>query len=228
MKAHDQSEKNSLYAGIIWIISGISLLTYGIMSFNNSNIPGIEEILALLANTQGKHIYIVAFISVFLEGLYLVGNFFPGASLVLLLAIISQANGPATFVTTMLTIFFGWCLAGTLNIYGAKIYQSKISKLPHDEKLKVRDQIWTTWFPSFRASYEVAQVVEGADTTKVFLSSLRVRFFATLFVGAIALAIPLFYDINHVSDRESIVVLLIIAVISFVVGAVKIRKYFFQ
>jgi hypothetical protein len=223
-----KTDKSQLYAGITWIISALALAIYGIMLFVNAQIPGMGELMDFLSSIDQKYIYLAAFISIFIEGLYFVGSFFPGASLVMVIAIISGANGYGVFLITLVLIFIGWSFAGLVNIYLAKIYRSKIVKLLHSDDYKIRDRIWTTWFPAFRSSHEVAQVVEGGHPFKVFISSLRVRFWATLFVGLLALIVPLMFDIQNSSDRESFVTIFIVFCISLIVGIKKIRDYFIK
>jgi membrane protein DedA with SNARE-associated domain len=221
-----KKNKSQLYAGIIWIISAIALALYGLIFFFNSQVPGMGELVSYLSSIDNKYIYLAAFISVFIEGLYFIGSFFPGASFVIILAIISGASGYVVFSTTLFLIFIGWSLAGIINIYFAKVYRDRIVKLMHTENYNIKDRVWTTWFPSFRSSYEVAQVIEGGHPVKVYISSLRVRFWATLFVGLLALIIPLIMDVDNTSDKESFVTILIILLISLIVGIVKVRKYF--
>lgn len=219
-------DKNKLYAGIIWIISAVALAIYGTLLFLNSEIPGIGELVNFLSTIDEKYIYLAAFISVFIEGLYFIGSFFPGASLIMIIAIISGVGGYVVFCTTLLLIFIGWSLSGMVNIYLAKIYRNKIVKLQHSEDYHVKDHVWTTWFPAFRSSYEVAQVIEGGHPIKVYLSSLRVRFWATLFVGVLALIIPLVFDVGNTSDSENFFTIFIVFCISLVVGIRKIKSYF--
>ena len=57
------------------------------------------------------------------------------------------------------------------------------------------------------------------------MSSLKVRFWATLFVGFLALLIPLLTDIKTSSDKESFVTILIVLGISLFVGIKKVRGY---
>ncbi len=218
--------KNQLYAGIIWIISAVALAIYGILLFLNSEIPGMGELVNFLSTFDKKYIYLAAFLSVFVEGLYFIGSFFPGASLVMIIAIISRTSGYVVFLTTLFLIFIGWSLSGIVNIYLAKIYRNKIIKLQHSEDYHVKDHVWTTWFPAFRSSYEVAQVIEGGHPIKVYISSLRVRFWATLFVGALALIIPFVFNIDNSSDSESFLTIFIVFCITLVVGIRKIRSYF--
>jgi hypothetical protein len=219
-------EKSQLYAGIIWIISALALVIYGILLSMNSQLPGMGELVKFLSEINKEYIYLAAFLSIFIEGLYFVGSFFPGASLVLIVAIISGAGGYIVFGMTLLMIFVGWSLAGMVNVYLAKIYRNKIAKLGHSEEYHVKDRIWTTWFPAFRSSYEVAQVMEGGRPMKVYLSSLRVRFWATLLVGGLALIIPFMLNINNLSDRESFLTIFVVASISLIVGTRKVRGYF--
>lgn len=195
------------------------------MLFFNSQIPGIKELVNFLSNIDDKHVYLAAFVAVFIEGLYFIGSFFPGASLVLIIAIISGTSGYVVFCTTLLLIFIGWSIAGIVNIYLAKIYRSKIIKLQHSENYQVKDRIWTTWFPAFRSSYEVAQVIEGGNLLKIYVSSLKVRFWATLFVGGLALIIPLVFDINNSSGRESFLTISVVFLISLATGLRKVKGY---
>ena len=90
--------KSILYAGIVWIISALSLTAYGIMGLFNAIIPGVEEMITFLSTVDGQYIYLGALIAILLEGLYFIGSFFPGASLVVILAILSQLNGYFVFL----------------------------------------------------------------------------------------------------------------------------------
>lgn len=218
--------KNSLYAGIIWIVSAIALAIYGILLFLNSEIPGTGELVSFLLTIDKRYIYLTAFLSIFIEGLYFIGSFFPGASLVMIIAIISGASGYVVFFITLSLIFIAWSLAGIVNIYVAKIYRNKIINLQHSEDYHVKDHIWTTWFPAFRSSYEIAQVIEGGYPVKVFISSLKVRFWATLFLGTLALILPIMFDINNLSDRESLLTIFMVFSISIIVGIRKVKIYF--
>lgn len=123
-------------------------------------------------------------------------------------------------------IFTGWSLSGLINIYLAKIYRSKIIKLQHSEDYHIKDRLWTTWFPAFRSSYEVSQVIEGGHPFKVFISSLKVRCWATLFIGIFALLIPFVIDINNSSNQENFLTIFIVFCISLIVGIKNIKNYF--
>lgn len=219
-------DKSQLYAGIIWVVSAIALLVYGFLLFNDSQIPGMSDLITFLSGIDTKYIYLSAFVSVFIEGLYFIGSFFPGASLVMVITIISGTNGYSVFLITLSLIFIGWSMAGMVNIYLAKIYRNKIIKLNHSEDYHVNDRIWTTWFPSFRSSYEVAQIIEGGHPLKVFISSLRVRLLAILLLGGLSLIIPLVFDVKETSEGDNFTVIAVVFIISLVVGIVKIKKYY--
>ncbi|HYC34685.1 MAG TPA: hypothetical protein VEC13_03040 [Candidatus Paceibacterota bacterium] len=222
IKAH----KNTLYAGIIWIISAVVLIIYGTLSIFSAHVPGVASLVKFLSSIDSTYIYVAAFISILIEGLYVIGSFFPGSSLIIIMAILSQVNGPLVFSMTILLIFVGWCISGAINIYIiARMYKAKFIKSKEIIDYEIKDRVFTTWYPSFRASYEVAQVAEGGDPFKVFLSSLRVRFLASLFVAGLALFVPFFFDINQVTNKEGRITILIVAAISLTVGMLKIRKY---
>ena len=85
--------------------------------------------------------------------------------------------------------------------------------------------MFTTWYPAFRANHEVAQIVEGGNPLKVFLSSLRVRLYASIFAGTVTYVSALLVDLEDISNEEGFVSLLIVALIMLMVGGVKIRAH---
>ena len=216
--------KAEVYSALVWIIAGATLSIYCLMGLFSTKIPGVEELVLFLSTLEGKYIYIAVFMAIFIEGLYLISSFFPGSTLVVIIALLSQLSGPLAFTFTMITIFVGWCLAGVVNIFLARTYRLKISKLQENSGLEVKDRIWTTWFPAFRANYEVAQIIEGANPKKVFLSSVRVKFWASMAAAICLLIIPLFIDINKLSNKEGYLSVAVIAGISFIVGFIKLRR----
>lgn len=221
-----KQNKSSLYSAIVWILAGIALVIYCVLGLLDTAVPGVEELVILLSTIDPKHIYLAAFISIFIEGLYFVGSFFPGSTLIVIVAILSQVSGPLVFIGTIITIFIGWCAAGAVNIYLAKTYRHKIARLPEQVHYEIKDRLWTTWFPSFRANYEVMQIAEGGNTRKVFFSSVRVKFWASLAAAVYVLIIPFFIDIKEVSNDEGFVSAVVIALISFAVGFYKLKMHF--
>ncbi len=221
----EKKNKGELYSGIVWILSACSLVTYGLLGLFSGRVPGVEQIVSFISNASGTYIYIAAFLSILIEGLYFLGSFFPGTTLIAIIALLSQVHGTMTLVTTVATIFLGWCTAGALNIFFAKTYRTQVLKQVHNDTYHVHDRLWATWFPAFRANYEVAQVAAGGNPMKVFLSSVRVKFLVSLAMIAGALIAPFIIDIHTVSNEEGFLSLAGIASISFVVGVIKIRSY---
>lgn len=217
------SNSSALYGSLVWIFSALVIFFYVAYALLGHQAPGVEQLVTFLQSVEGWQIYLAAFISIFIEGLYLVGNLFPGSTLVILIAILSQVGGPFSFVTTIILIFLGWSLAGGVNIVLAKLFHWSVLKKENQE-LEVRDRMWTTWFPAFRANYEVAQVSEGANLYKVLFSSVRVKFCVSIVMAMVTLLIPLFIDINESSNEEGFFVLGVIGAITLVVGLIKLRN----
>lgn len=212
------------YGALVWIVSGCALSTYGLLGILDVGIPGVEELVGFLENADGIYIYIAAFLAIFLEGLYFFGNFFPGSTIILILTILSQAGGPLVFVGTIATIFFGWCAAGAVNIIMAQTYQKKILGTSIAPNTTVSDSLFTTWFPAFRANYEVAQITEGGNPWRVFLSSVRVKFIVSLGMLVTTFLIPYVIDIKTVDNKEGFLSVAVVALIFFAVGIYKLRE----
>lgn len=213
------------YSGIVWILSSLTLLVYGILILTNQNIPGVETLVEFLSSIEERYLYAAAFLSIFIEGLYVVGNFFPGTTFVVLISVLSQAGGSSAFLITIFVIFIGWSLAGAINIAFTAWYGEKVLSRDTNPEYRIADRVWTTWFPSFRANYEVAQVTEGGDPLKVFLSSLRVKFLVSVIMIGCTALLPHIVDINEISDEEGVLSVFGVATISFTVGVFKVRKY---
>ena len=216
--------KQDLYGGIVWVIAACALFLYGLLFSVGAQVPGVEELIDFLSSVDGIYIYMAAFISIFIEGLYIIGSFFPGATLVTILAILSQQLSFITFLLTIIVIFIGWCIAGGINILSARYFNSWRKTIP-DGIYQVNDHLFTTWYPSFRANHEVAQIVEGGKPLKVLLSSIRVRFYASVFAGMLTYISALLIDLEDISNEEGLLSLLIVAFVTLIVGVVKIRDY---
>ncbi len=221
---NETTKKTFNYSALVWILSAVSLYIYCAMGFLNAKIPGVEELVKFLSAADQNHIYLAGFLSVFIEGLYFVGSFFPGTTLIIVISILSQITGFAVFAGTMFIIFLGWCLAGLINIIVAKFYLSKVAKQSEKLDYEVKDQLWTTWFPAFRANYEVAQITDGGNWVKVFFSSVRVKFLVTLAIGFGAMIVPFFIDIHSLNNEEGFASVAAVATISLIVGIHKIKK----
>lgn len=217
-------DRSEFYGSLVWIFSGLVMLTYGSIGLWGVRVPGVEQLVAMLQNTSGVYLYGAAFLAIFIEGIYVVGSFVPGSTLVLVLAILSQVGGFWTFVFTILAIFIGWCCAGAVNMAIGSFYKSAVLKSAPDDSFTIQDRFWTTWFPAFRANYEVAQVAQGGHPLRVFVSSVRVRFFASLAAAGGALLVPFVIDITQMRNEEGFLSLGIVATITLVVGVVKLRQ----
>lgn len=204
-------------AGTVWLLSGTFLLIYSILGLLHIKIPGAEDLVAFMSTTEGWYIYIAAFTAVLFEGLYLIGNFIPGTTLILVTAILASASGPLVFMGTILAIYIGWVLAGVINIFFMTRLFSRLSHTDSTEPA-VHDHFFTTWYPAFRANHEVAQVASGIPRKKVFLSSLRVRTLASGAAALGALIAPHIIDIRTISNEEGFSTVFAVAIICLSVG----------
>lgn len=203
-------------AGLVWIVSGGFLLLYSSFGLVGFNIPGVEELVMLATMSTGYYLYLASFLSIFLEGLYVVGSFIPGSTLVLMLAMLAGIAHPSVFFFTIVAIFLGWCLAGAVNIFIAAHF---LSPSPADlETLKVHDRFLTTWYPAFRANYEVAQVASGIPPCQVWWSSVRVKIAASLGAGIYALVLPFFFNIEDTENAEGFAIVLAIGILCIAIG----------
>ena len=215
--------QNQKSGGLVWIGSSCALITYATLGFLEFGIPGVEEIVRFIDSAVGPYIYVAAFLAILIEGLYIVGNLFPGSTFIILTAVLSQLVGITVFIGTIVAIFIGWCLAGAINIFVASRYHTIRHHEEHTTKI-VKDNLAMTWFPSFRASYEVAQVSEGFSPVAVFISSVRVKFITSLVAGVGALSIPFFIDVSELSNDEGFASVLVIAAITMGVGVRKLYQ----
>lgn len=215
-------QKNKIYGGIVWLISGAALLLYGILGLTQTNIPGVEELISFVNSANGAYLYLGAFISIFIEGLYFIGSFFPGTSFVLLISIVAQTGGYLQFGLIMTTIFIGWTLAGITNILLAKYFSRPFNLTANQEALENNAEL--TWFPAFRSNTEVAQITEGHSARKVFFSTTKIKLYASLGAAVYAMIIPLFIDLQALKNEDGFWGLAIIAGVNFVIGASKIYQ----
>lgn len=207
------------YSGLVWLVAGVGVTVYASIGVLLQDIPGIEQLVTWLESLRGWWVLGATFISIVLEGLYFFGSFFPGTSIVVVLAVLSQVGSPWFFLLTLLTIYIGWIISGGINIWVAQRYG-----MTADESVSVHDRGWITWFPAFRANHEVAQVVAGAMPWRVFWSSVRVKTWATLGLGVFLLLLPLIIDIGSVENDEGFAGMYPFAVIMIGVGIHQMRQ----
>jgi len=220
----NNSADNKPYGAYVWIFSAIVIFLYALAGYIGFSTPGVEQIVSALSKIETKFIFVSALILAFLEGLYFLGTFFPGSTLVLVLIVISQSSGTEGFLITVLSVFVGWSLAGLVNIVLSSKWKKFFIK---PEKAKIhndKDILWLTWFPAFRANYEVAQTIEGGNTIKVLLLSTKAKFYITIAIAVCAFVLSSFVSINQVSNNEGFLSLILIAFITAVVGFLKLRN----
>lgn len=217
------SQKPEIFGALVWIASAMVIFVYVLFAWLGFSVPGVEQLVSTLAEVEGAYVYAAAFVAMLIEGLYFFGSFFPGSTLVVLIAILAQSGGLVSFLLTIAAIFFGWLLAGLVNILWAKIFFTQVI---NDRMVikPVQDRPWTTWFPAFRANYEVAQVVEGAPWYRVFMSSARVKAWASLAAALYAFVASRMVDVSTISNEEGFVSLAVVALVTLIVGCVKWRN----
>lgn len=213
---------SQIFGALVWIISAIAMFVYVALAFFGYTVPGVEGLVIFLSSVQGSYIYGAAFLAMLIEGLYFFGSFFPGSTLVVIIAILAQAGGVLSFMFAIAAVFLGWVLAGVINILCAKVLRK--TNLPSGEVVAVHDRVWTTWFPAFRANYEVAQIIEGGNVFAVLMSSVRVKLWASAAAALYALSLSLIIDVSTISNKEGFVSLAVVAIVTFVVGCVKLWK----
>jgi hypothetical protein len=215
--------KNKLYSGIVWIISGLALITYGILGLTQTNIPGVENLVAFINSATGNYLYLAAFLAIFFEGMYVVGSVIPGTTFVLIVTILAQAGGMFKFLSIVFTIYIGWLLAGVFNVIFAKFLSTHLS-VPEKTTL-IEDNAEVTWFPAFRANTEVSQITEGYKARTVLWSSFKIKSYASLGLILYSLIIPFFVDFGDMKNEEGFMGLGIIALINISVGGYKIYQF---
>jgi len=222
-----QQNPAKFYGGIVWLISGCALLIYGILGLTQPDMLGAEQLISFIQSADGVFLYFAVFTAILLEGLYFIGSFFPGTSIVLLLAILAQAGGSVEFLLVITIVFLGWALAGILNIIAAA-YFSHWLQTEQATNATLQQDAEITWFPAFRSNAEVAQITEGHTMRKVFLSSTLIKLYACAGLIVYSLVLPMIIDIQNLSNEEGFIGLGIMALINFAVGGKKIREYYIK
>ena len=219
-----QTHTEHLRSGIVWIATGVFLLIYGILGLFQTNIPGIADLIAFIESAKGGWLFLAAFLSIFFEGLYIIGSFFPGTTVVLVIAILGQIAGWAHFIGIIAAVYIGWIAAGSVNILGAKAGSSMLQKKTQHSDPETNAGL--TWFPAFRANQEVAQVIAGYSARRVFISTLRIKTITCAGLIVYALIIPFIIDLATVSNEEGFRTISILAFINLLVGSYKVHKYY--
>ena len=212
-------DKAQFRSGVVWLLAGLAVTAYATVGIVVEDIPGIQQLITWLNSFVGWWVLVAVFIAILIEGLYFIGSFFPGSSIVLIIAILSQSDSWLLFWLTIATIFTGWVLSSVVNIYFAKKYS-----IQPDTSFVVKDKVLLTWLPAFRANYEVSQVVQGANPLKVFVSSVRVKLFGSAIVTLALLLLAEGVDVSQMSNDEGFATMYVSAFVMVVVGIRQIRK----
>jgi hypothetical protein len=213
------SDKAQLRSGLVWLLAGLGVTTYATIGIIYTDIPGLVQLIEWLNSFVGWWVLVAVFIAIVIEGLYFVGSFFPGSSIVLVLAIFSQSDSWLMFWFTIITIFVGWLCSSIINIVLAKKYRVVI-----DKEFVVQDRMLLTWLPAFRANYEVSQIVQGADPLKVLWSSAKVKLFGGSIVTLALIILSQSVNVTEISNDEGTATLYISAVVMISIGIWQIRK----
>lgn len=215
-------DKSLVYSGLVWLVAAGALFLYATAGYVGLQVPGVEQLVSWLEQLNGSWILATAFISILIEGLYFFGSFLPGSTMIVVVAVLAQLQSWTLFALTIISIFLGWVVSGIINIMFAR-QMRRIAKQPVDVSFEVQDKAWETWFPSFRANYEVAQVISGAPAWKVFWSSVRVKLWGSAGATIYVLLLPLFIDVTELQNDAGFLVMFIVALIMLVVGVIQLR-----
>ncbi len=220
------SKSPYVISGYVWLFSGLCLLIYASVGLFGYQIPGVEQATSFLSGVEGYYIYLSAFIVIFIEGIYLIGNFFPGSTALIIIALGAQIQSTYAFISTIIAIFTGWCLAGGINVLLGKVFHNKFSSNTNDpmHEPTVNSQKLITWFPAFRSNYEVAQIIEGNSIYMVLLSSFKIKLITSFVMMLILYILSLFVDVSSVKNEEGFVTLIVLSLICFLVGINTIKK----
>lgn len=211
----------------MWFVSALFMLLYVFLFMLGYEVPGVEQVVAFVDGIPPEYIYLAAFLAILIEGLYVIGVFFPGTTFVAIFVILSQTVSWFSFSITIFAIFLGWVLAGLINIAFAYFLKRSHKKdLVQDSKYHVQDKTMLTWLPVFRANYEVAQILEGGSVSKVLISSIKVRVYASLAATLFLYIAGLFIEIGSISNSEGFITLAIVGVVIIFVASFKFKSVF--
>ena len=206
-------------SGLVWLIAGLGVTLYASIGILFEDIPGIELLVTWLQSLVGWWLIVAVLVAIFIEGLYFVGSFFPGTSVVLLLAVLSQTDSLLLFTATMLSIFVGWCIAGIVNVLVARRFTTDTTV-----DRNTTEYASVTWMPSLRANQEVAQVIAGASAGRVWLSSVRIKLVTCLIITVLMWLFAHLIDVTEISNDEGFATLFVSAFIMSIVVMRQIQQ----
>jgi hypothetical protein len=214
----DTSARNS---AITWYIAAFGLATYGTLVLFDTPMPGISDLFTFLQEIDTSQVYIAAFVGMFFEGVYILGAFIPGTSLIMLAALTAGLGGVWVLAITTVAIYLGWFCAGCVNIFLA----THVSRVPprQDARTASLRTMILTCYPSFRATQEVAEIASGVPWQRVLLQSAYIKAvtLACFFVGA--LVVPYIVPLELITDREGVFTVYALAVVCVGIGLYHMR-----
>jgi hypothetical protein len=216
-----QQDAHDTRSALTWYIAALGLATYGTLVLFETPVPGVADLFALLEGVDAVHIYLTAFVAILFEGVYVVGTFVPGTSIILLSALVSGIGGIDVLMVTTLVLYVGWLCAGLINIFVAKkLTKTPSTHTPHSSSLYMAV---LTCYPSFRAAQEVAEVVRGVRWQSVFVRSAYIKAAALccFFVGA--LIVPYVIPTDTISNEEGVFTVYALAVVCVGIGLYHMR-----
>ena len=71
-----QQDRSVIYGSVVWILSGLALISYACIGLTQTNIPGVEQLVDFVQSAEGNYIFLAAFIAILIEGLYFIGSVF--------------------------------------------------------------------------------------------------------------------------------------------------------
>jgi len=215
-------------AALTWMVSALLVISYAVFGAMGFQIPGVRELADFLVGLSDIWASSAAMIAIFIEGLYLIGQLFPGSTVIVVLAISANFRGLTSFGLTIFLIFVGWLLSGFANIAVGKLLRKRaVTNFSEGENVfqaPPSSSKWITWFPAFRANYEVSNVVEGYAWKEVMISSSKIKLITSLIMGATLLALAETIDIHSMDNKDGFISLLVVGIISFGMGFFKLKN----
>lgn len=218
-------KKLDVAQGIVWIVGGFASIAYAVYGVF-FEAPGVVQLANFLASAEGSFMLVAVFIAILIEGIYIFGAFFPGSSIVVLLAIIGLGFDLLFFVAIIFCVYVGWVFSSLVNVILADVFRHRL--LPHFNKIDDRRphfaSNFVTWFPVFRANSEVARVISGSGWKTVFFQSVLFKLIVSMLMGLLLFFFGGLVDVNQIDNREGFLALFLVGVLSCGGGASKMWR----
>ncbi|NYS26687.1 hypothetical protein HUK65_17030 [Rhodobacteraceae bacterium 2376] len=209
----------------VWLVAGVLSIAYAVAGLLYS-LPGVVELRDWLSGATGWYIPLAAFAAILLEGTYIIGIFFPGATVVLLLGIFSAIYGASLLVVTCIAIFLGWSLTGVINAkFGSLLHRRfRGEDISDVQEAVVGSSLVYSWFPNFRANLEVAQVAQGLSVRDVVFKSTIIKFFVSFVMLLLIFVVTAVFDVEMIENDEGFLALAFVGIVCLVVGGLNVVR----